>query len=89
MAFDQIAVLPYRVTSPAVDAPVQILLITSRGTGRWVIPKGRPIGKLPPHASAAVEAEEEAGVLGAASATANAIPPARRCGRTCRSFPSP
>jgi predicted phosphate transport protein (TIGR00153 family) len=69
MAFDQIAVLPYRVTSPAVDAPVQILLITSRGTGRWVIPKGRPIGKLPPHASAAVEAEEEAGVLGAACPT--------------------
>ena len=69
MAASQIAVLPYRVESPAVDAPVQILLITSRGTGRWVIPKGGPIAKLPPHASAAVEAEEEAGVLGAACPT--------------------
>ena len=69
MAASQIAVLPYRVESPAVDTPVQILLITSRGTGRWVIPKGRPIPKLPPHASAAVEAEEEAGVLGAACPT--------------------
>lgn len=69
MAMQQIAVLPYRAASPAADAPIHILLITSRGTGRWVIPKGQPIGKLPPHASAAVEAEEEAGVLGAACPT--------------------
>lgn len=70
MAMQQIAVLPYRAASPAADSPIQILLITSRGTGRWVIPKGGLIGKLPPHASAAVEAEEEAGVLGAACPTA-------------------
>jgi hypothetical protein len=36
----QIAVLPYRTIGPAVDAPIQILLITSRSTRRWVIPKG-------------------------------------------------
>ncbi|MCB2047001.1 MAG: DUF47 family protein [Novosphingobium sp.] len=65
----QIAVLPYRAASPAPDSQIYILLITSRGTGRWVIPKGRPIGKLPPHASAAIEAEEEAGVLGSACPT--------------------
>lgn len=65
----QIAVLPYKVASPAADAPIHVLLITSRGTGRWVIPKGQPIAKLPPHASAAVEAEEEAGVLGSACPT--------------------
>lgn len=65
----QIAVLPYRAESPAIDAPIRILLITSRGTGRWVVPKGKPINGLPPHASAAVEAEEEAGVLGAACPT--------------------
>jgi predicted phosphate transport protein (TIGR00153 family) len=69
MAMQQIAVLPYKVASPAADAPIHVLLITSRGTGRWVIPKGQPIAKLPPHASAAVEAEEEAGVLGSACPT--------------------
>jgi len=69
MAMQQIAVLPYRATSPAPDAPIHILLITSRGTGRWVIPKGRPIPKLSPHASAEVEAEEEAGVRGATCPT--------------------
>ncbi|MDE8653948.1 DUF47 family protein [Novosphingobium album (ex Liu et al. 2023)] len=65
----QIAVLPYRTETAAVDAPIQILLITSRGTGRWVIPKGKPMNGLPPHAAAAREAEEEAGVLGAACPT--------------------
>lgn len=69
MAMRQIAVLPYRTDSPAVDAPISILLVTTRGTGRWVIPKGGQVGKLPPHASAAQEAEEEAGVLGAACPT--------------------
>ncbi|MCJ2186530.1 DUF47 family protein [Novosphingobium beihaiensis] len=62
----QIAVLPYRTTGPEVDAPIQILLITSRETRRWVVPKGGLMKGLPPHAAAAVEAEEEAGVLGAA-----------------------
>lgn len=65
----QIAVLPYRTETPAIDSPIRILLITSRGTGRWVIPKGKPMAGLPPHASAAKEAEEEAGVLGAACPT--------------------
>ena len=69
MAMRQIAVLPYRAESAAVDATIRILLITSRGKGRWVVPKGRPIAGLPPHASAAREAEEEAGVLGAACPT--------------------
>jgi 8-oxo-dGTP pyrophosphatase MutT (NUDIX family) len=41
-----------------------VLLITSRGTGRWVIPKGWPMeGKTLPGAAAA-EAWEEAGVEG-------------------------
>ncbi|MCJ1962017.1 MULTISPECIES: DUF47 family protein [Novosphingobium] len=61
----QIAVLPYRSESPAIDAPVQILLITSRETRRWVIPKGGLMKGKSPHAAAAQEAEEEAGVLGA------------------------
>lgn len=65
----QIAVLPYRTLGPAVDAPIQILLITSRETRRWVIPKGGLMKGLPPHSAAAVEAEEEAGVLGAVCPT--------------------
>lgn len=65
----QIAVLPYRTLGPAVDAPIRILLITSRETRRWVVPKGGLMKGLPPHAAAAVEAEEEAGVLGAACPT--------------------
>ena len=45
-------------------ADVQVLLVTSRDTGRWVIPKGWPIAGLTPQASAAREAWEEAGVEG-------------------------
>ena len=44
-----------------------ILLITSRDTGRWVVPRGNPIDGLPPHLSAAQEAWEEAGVSGEVS----------------------
>lgn len=44
---------------------MQVLLVTSRGTGRWVIPKGNREPGLSPHASAAIEAQDEAGVRGA------------------------
>jgi hypothetical protein len=40
------------------------LLITSRESKRWVIPKGNGMGGLAPHTAASVEAEEEAGVRG-------------------------
>lgn len=43
---------------------VEVLLITSRDTGRWVIPKGWPIAGLGQAGSAAREAWEEAGVEG-------------------------
>ena len=45
---------------------VEVLLITSREQGRWVIPKGWPIKGCAPHKSAAREAWEEAGVKGKA-----------------------
>ncbi|WP_138464874.1 NUDIX hydrolase [Poseidonocella sp. HB161398] len=45
---------------------VQILLITSRGKGRWIIPKGWPIPGRTPAAAAGIEAYEEAGVEGKA-----------------------
>ncbi|HEX7751986.1 MAG TPA: DUF47 family protein [Novosphingobium sp.] len=56
--------MPYRTDGPAIDAPVRVLLVTSRGTGRWVIPKGNVASGKTPHAAAAQEAQEEAGVVG-------------------------
>lgn len=56
----QYAALCFRVVK---DRP-EVLMITSRDTGRWVIPKGWPIEGLSPHESAAQEAWEEAGVEG-------------------------
>ena len=47
---------------------VQVLLITSRDTGRWVIPKGWPMTGLTAATSAAREAWEEAGVQGEVAA---------------------
>jgi 8-oxo-dGTP pyrophosphatase MutT (NUDIX family) len=43
---------------------VRVLLVTSRETRRWVLPKGWMEKRLAPHALAAKEAFEEAGVLG-------------------------
>ncbi|MGH1578160.1 NUDIX hydrolase [Planktotalea sp.] len=43
---------------------LEILLVTSRRSRRWIIPKGWPQDGLPPSQSAAVEAMEEAGVEG-------------------------
>jgi 8-oxo-dGTP pyrophosphatase MutT (NUDIX family) len=40
------------------------MLVTSRETRRWIIPKGWPQKGKPPHHSAAREAYEEAGVVG-------------------------
>lgn len=40
------------------------MLITSRGTGRWIIPKGWPVDGLAPHEAAAREAVEEGGLVG-------------------------
>lgn len=57
----QVAALPYR--TDAQGRP-EILLITSRETRRWVIPKGWPMKDLRDHHAAAQEAFEEAGVLG-------------------------
>ncbi|HEX5380213.1 MAG TPA: NUDIX hydrolase [Phenylobacterium sp.] len=59
----QSAALPWRRAS---DGRVEVLLITSRETRRWVIPKGWPIKGLTSAQSAAREAFEEAGLLGEA-----------------------
>lgn len=60
----QYAALPYRVRR---DGEVQIRLITSRETRRWVIPKGWPMKGLSPPKAAARECYEEAGLMGTVS----------------------
>lgn len=49
-------------------AKVQVLLITSRDTGRWVLPKGWAMEGRSPAEAAAREAWEEAGVVGTVGA---------------------
>lgn len=61
----QYAALPYRA-----EGGLQVLMITSRVTRRWVIPKGWPMTALSPAESARVEAFEEAGVEGRIAASA-------------------
>lgn len=46
------------------EGELRVLLVTSRETRRWVLPKGWMEKRLAPHALAAKEALEEAGVLG-------------------------
>ncbi len=58
---DQFGVLPYR---PREDGELEILLVTSRETGRWVIPKGNPMPRLTSRETAQSEAYEEGGVEG-------------------------
>lgn len=59
----QYAAICYRHTG-LTDGSIEVLLITSRDSGRWVIPKGWPMGKKKPHEVAGQEAWEEAGVRG-------------------------
>ena len=59
----QAGAIPYRV----VDGAVEVLLITSRDTGRWVIPKGYVEPGETAAEAAVKEAFEEAGVVGSIS----------------------
>jgi 8-oxo-dGTP pyrophosphatase MutT (NUDIX family) len=59
--FRQIAALPISVTP---ERRGEIFLVTSRGSRRWIIPKGNPIRGLSPEEVAAQEAFEEAGLIG-------------------------
>lgn len=60
----QVAALCVRAGGP--DGGTEVLLVTSRGTGRWILPKGWPIQGRSLAEAAAVEAWEEAGVRGRA-----------------------
>ena len=57
---EQSGVIPYRI----MDGQIEVMLITSSGGKRWVIPKGLIEPDMTPEDSAAKEAWEEAGVLG-------------------------
>lgn len=54
----QVAALCYRQSAEGKE----VLLITSRGSGRWIVPKGWPIDGLDGAGAALQEAWEEAGV---------------------------
>src|SRR5215212_9413520 len=56
----QIGALPFGFD----EGQLRVMLITSRGTRRWVIPKGWPMRGLKPHRAAEREAYEEAGLKG-------------------------
>lgn len=58
----QFAALCFRIRKDRPD----ILLVTSRGSGRWIVPKGWPNHEMTPADSALREAWEEAGVRGQA-----------------------
>lgn len=57
----QYGALPFVVTQ---DGGIKVLLVTTRGRGGWIIPKGWPIRNLTASATAAREAYEEAGLIG-------------------------
>jgi 8-oxo-dGTP pyrophosphatase MutT (NUDIX family) len=61
---EQYAALPWR---RAPDGTIKVLIITSRETRRWVIPKGWPMKDRSAAEAAAQEAYEEAGVIGEAN----------------------
>jgi 8-oxo-dGTP pyrophosphatase MutT (NUDIX family) len=56
----QAGVIAYRI----LDGKVQVLLMTSRDTGRWIIPRGNIDAGTTPGEAAEKEAYEEAGVKG-------------------------
>ena len=59
----QVAAIPIR---RGPSGALEVLLVTSRETRRWVVPKGWPWRKIKDHDAAAGEAWEEAGVRGRA-----------------------
>src|SRR4051812_28360282 len=57
----QVAALPFRFD---MHGDLEVLLITSRDTRRWIVPKGWPMPGRKAHRAAEREAYEEAGLKG-------------------------
>lgn len=66
ISYLQVGALPFRLSA---TGEIELLLVTSRGTRQWIIPKGWPIEGLTNAESAAREAYEEAGIIGDAEET--------------------
>ncbi|KJZ20891.1 NUDIX hydrolase [Loktanella sp. S4079] len=49
------------------NGKLEICIVTTRNTGRWILPKGWPMHKQTPAQAAATEAYEEAGITGDAT----------------------
>jgi len=56
----QVAALPFRY----VAGSLEVLILTSRETGRFILPKGWPMKGRDDHNAVAIEAREEAGLIG-------------------------
>lgn len=57
----QVAAVPFRLTS---DGEMQVMLITSRSTQKFIVPKGWPMKGKSGREAARIEAAQEAGVSG-------------------------
>lgn len=77
--YRQSAVVPFR----RKPGGVEVLLITTRRSGRWIVPKGIVEPDLSAADSAAVEAYEEAGVRGSVSGGPLGTYAYRKWGGTC------
>ena len=60
MGKKQFAALPFRLHK----SELHVMLITTRRKRRWSVPKGSLIRNTEPHRTAALEAYEEAGLIG-------------------------
>ncbi len=63
-ALEQVGALPIRLHA---DGFVEVMLVTSRETRRWIIPTGWPAPTIEPREVAVREARDAAGLIGAAS----------------------
>ncbi|MEO5758533.1 MAG: NUDIX hydrolase [Mesorhizobium sp.] len=57
----QVAAIPFRL---GANGDVEVMLVTSRTTRRFIVPKGWPMKGKSGRKAATIEAQEEAGVLG-------------------------
>lgn len=57
----QVAAIPFRLNT---QGDIEVMLVTSRTTRRFIVPKGWPMKGKSGRKAAMIEAQEEAGVLG-------------------------
>ncbi len=57
----QVAAIPFRLNA---KGDIEVMLVTSRTTRRFIVPKGWPMKGKSGRKAAMIEAQEEAGVLG-------------------------